>query len=245
MKKLVCAALALTLLFGSALAASIQLTNGPVTVRVGEDSLSLDSFHILGTDPDGNYRIYDGSHFYTIDAATLRHTAPFSSEIPALGALETLSIGSMGEGVIALQTGLKTLGYLRAAVDGDFGNRTQTAVKAFQEAAGLEITGEADEITQLLVASMSGETEYIEGTSNPEILFAPILGRTKIDLQPIMDAGLTLTYSELDGTGFISNGKVEQYDASGAADLDKYVLSVQFGLYVWDDEDAVEIVPAM
>ena len=66
---------------------------------------------------------------------------------------ETLKKGSRGEAAKALQQRLSDLGYLTGTVDGDFGAGTEKAVKVFQEAAGLEITGIADSQTQKALIS--------------------------------------------------------------------------------------------
>mgnify|MGYP001775865395 CR=1 FL=1 len=43
---------------------------------------------------------------------------------------------------------LTELGYLHDSIDGNFGGNTQTAVKLFQSAVGMEETGIADPATQ-------------------------------------------------------------------------------------------------
>lgn len=60
-----------------------------------------------------------------------------------------LSKGSEGSAVRKLQTRLADLGYLSSEIDGNFGNKTKTAVQLFQKTAGLEVTGIADEQTQI------------------------------------------------------------------------------------------------
>lgn len=70
-------------------------------------------------------------------------------ETPSEPEYETLSKGSKGEKVKALQQRLKDLNYLSGSVDGDFGNGTASALKGFQQEAGLEATGIADEETQI------------------------------------------------------------------------------------------------
>lgn len=60
-----------------------------------------------------------------------------------------LSKGSEGSAVRKLQTRLADLGYLNSEIDGNFGNKTKTAVQLFQKEAGLEVTGIADENTQI------------------------------------------------------------------------------------------------
>lgn len=66
---------------------------------------------------------------------------------------EELSKGSKGDEVVKLQERLNELGYSVGKVDGDFGNKTKTAVEAFQERNNLEKTGVADQETQALLYS--------------------------------------------------------------------------------------------
>ena len=58
-----------------------------------------------------------------------------------------LMIGSTGEAVAAVQQKLKDLGYLYALVDGDYGNYTAEAVRAYQRDHGLYADGEAGPLT--------------------------------------------------------------------------------------------------
>ena len=60
----------------------------------------------------------------------------------------TLSRGDKNNDVIALQERLTELGYLNDSIDGNFGGNTQTAVKLFQSAVGMEETGIADPAMQ-------------------------------------------------------------------------------------------------
>ena len=60
----------------------------------------------------------------------------------------TLSSGSKGSAVSALQKKLKALGYYTMSVDGAYGKGTTAAVKAFQSAEGLTANGIADSLTQ-------------------------------------------------------------------------------------------------
>jgi len=62
-----------------------------------------------------------------------------------------LAKGSQGDEVKTMQQRLIDLGYLSGKADGDYGNKTATAVSAFQKAKGLEETGVADSQTQALL----------------------------------------------------------------------------------------------
>ena len=59
----------------------------------------------------------------------------------------TLAKGSEGQAVRALQQRLKDLGYYTGSVDGDYGEGTEKAVKAFQRANGLSADGKAGKQT--------------------------------------------------------------------------------------------------
>ena len=50
-----------------------------------------------------------------------------------------LARGSKGDKVLALQQALIIEGYLNGKADGDFGKKTEDAVKAFQRANGLPV----------------------------------------------------------------------------------------------------------
>ena len=81
---------------------------------------------------------------------------PYVSPAPTQEAEETvsyttLSRGSMGDEVRALQQKLKDLGYLDGAVDGDFGSKTKKAVEAFQKDMGIKADGIAGRQTLTLL----------------------------------------------------------------------------------------------
>ena len=75
-------------------------------------------------------------------------TEPTPSPTPEAVTYETLAKGAKSDAVLELQNRLYELGYLNDDRDGNFGNKTQTAVKKFQAAVGLEATGIADAETQ-------------------------------------------------------------------------------------------------
>lgn len=61
---------------------------------------------------------------------------------------QTLQKGSKGNDVKVLQKRLIELNYLSGSADGDYGGKTVTAVKQFQDAVGLTANGIADSATQ-------------------------------------------------------------------------------------------------
>ena len=112
-----------------------------------------------------------------IAALALSSTAALATELTgaeALGLVDTeqttglsgnyptLQLGSR-EGddsaayVVMLQNRLAELGYLTSAADGQYGQMTETAVLAFQEANGLTPTGIADDTTQSVLYSSAAK----------------------------------------------------------------------------------------
>ena len=80
----------------------------------------------------------------------------------------TLAKGDKSDAVLELQNRLYMLGFLLDDRDGAYGSKTQTAVKLFQQAAGLEATGIADsETQQRLYADDAPRTEYAQATATP------------------------------------------------------------------------------
>ena len=81
---------------------------------------------------------------------------------------KTLSKGDKSDEVLDMQNRLFMLGFLLDDRDGAFGSKTQTAVKLFQQAAGLEATGIADSQTLTrLYAEDAPRTEYAQATATP------------------------------------------------------------------------------
>jgi peptidoglycan hydrolase-like protein with peptidoglycan-binding domain len=78
--------------------------------------------------------------------------------VPATASAQTLRSGSHGAAVKELQRELKATG-LTITVDGQYGPATVTAVKRFQRAANLRMSGIADDATQTrLRQSLGGKT---------------------------------------------------------------------------------------
>ncbi len=83
-------------------------------------------------------------------------------------AYATLSKGDKSNEVLEMQERLWQLGWLLGERDGVFGNDTQTAVKYFQQAVGVDVTGIADSATlTLLYSDEAPTTQYAQVTSTP------------------------------------------------------------------------------
>lgn len=99
---------------------------------------------VSATNPAQLDAIVNGEKIDVIQQTT---PEPVVATTPA--AYTTLAVGSDGQAVVELQSRLSELGYLTSEVDGDFGNKTKTAVQLFQKAVGLETNGIADAETQI------------------------------------------------------------------------------------------------
>ena len=84
--------------------------------------------------------------------------------------IETISrFGSSGNEVKQIQQKLKEWGYYKGEVDGVYGSKTQSAVRAFQKANGLTVDGIAGEKTLSAIgisSSSSGSSGSSQSSSN-------------------------------------------------------------------------------
>ena len=74
----------------------------------------------------------------------------------ASSSLSTLKLNSKGDAVAQMQTDLKALGYYTAEITGNFGSKTEAAVKAFQKKNGLTDDGIAGKKTLDAISSAVG-----------------------------------------------------------------------------------------
>lgn len=87
-------------------------------------------------------RIFDG-------AGATATTAPAPTDTVSVSSLRR---GAQGAAVVELQNALKAQGFDPGPADGDFGAKTEKAVKAFQAAKGLEVDGVAGPKTRAALA---------------------------------------------------------------------------------------------
>lgn len=89
-------------------------------------------------------RIFDG-------AGATATTAPAPTDTVSVSS-GSLRRGTRGAAVVELQNALKAQGFDPGPADGDFGPKTEAAVKAFQAAKGLEVDGVAGPKTRAALA---------------------------------------------------------------------------------------------
>ena len=95
-------------------------------------------------------------------APTIEATAtagPTATPVPTADPTAyVLKQGDKNDDVKSLQKVLISLGWLSGSADGDYGPKTVAAVKAYQEAAGLPVTGECNYDTYLSLTSSNAPT---------------------------------------------------------------------------------------
>ena len=114
----------------------------------------------------------------------------------------TLKLNSQGTKVSQLQTDLKQLGFYYAEITGNFGSKTEAAVKAFQKAKGLTADGVAGTKTLDAVAVALGGSSSSSSSSSGSVLR---LGSTGNAVSVLQQNLTTLGYYYGDITGHYGN----------------------------------------
>ena len=128
--------------------------------------------------------------------------------------------GDENEGVRELQTRLIELGYLTGEADGKYGAATEQAVKDFQEAIGVEPTGEANsELVNVILSNAAPKKgrKYWKNTQDFEGLEIGDTGDEVVDLQVRL---YKLGYLDKDDIGS-SVGTYEEYTAAAVNEVMK------------------------
>lgn len=114
----------------------------------------------------------------------------------------TLKLNSQGTKVSQLQTDLKQLGYYYAEITGNFGAKTEAAVKAFQKAKGLTADGVAGAKTLNAIAAA---VDKAGGSSSGSSSTNMKLGSTGAAVSALQQNLTTLGYYYGDVTGHYGN----------------------------------------
>ena len=114
----------------------------------------------------------------------------------------TLKLNSQGTKVSQLQTDLKQLGYYYAEITGNFGEKTEAAVKAFQKAKGLTADGVAGTKTLNAIAVA---VDKAGGSSSGSSSTNMKLGSTGTAVSTLQQNLTTLGYYYGDVTGHYGN----------------------------------------
>ena len=112
-----------------------------------------------------------------------------------------LRLGSTGSDVRDLQTNLTTLGYYWADITGNFGEKTEAAVKSFQKAKGLTADGIAGSKTVNAIADAIARVGAGSGSSSVSSGTALKLGSQGDKVAQLQENLTTLKYYYADITG--------------------------------------------
>lgn len=104
------------------------------------------------------------------DAGTWRKI--YSNDVVTLKKEYALQLGDFGETVQRIQQRLTDLGFYTREITGTFGPATETAVRLFQMACGLEVTGEVEEST---IACLNDANPKSLKDENVQKLFAGMI----------------------------------------------------------------------
>lgn len=103
-------------------------------------------------------------HLYAADALAYGSATPAPTAAASEDTYRTLSKGSYGEDVVALQARLKKLGYLSGKADGYYGDDTASAVRAFESRHGRTQSGVATAAMQKFLFSDSAMSNNSDGS---------------------------------------------------------------------------------
>lgn len=110
----------------------------------------------------------------------------------------SLKNGSTGSEVRQVQQRLKELGYLSGSADGDFGDATEAAVRAFQEANGLTVDGKVGKQTLAKLNSNNAVSAKNSGSSTSNVTKKPSATNTP---KPTNTPNVSNTYLEVGSSG--------------------------------------------
>ena len=102
----------------------------------------------------------------TPEPGTVATTPPVATTPAFTAAPKSMQLGFKGDQVRELQQRLKELGYYKGKVDGDFGEKTEEAVKDFQKANKLTVDGKVGENTLKKLRSKDAVT-YKQAHATP------------------------------------------------------------------------------
>ena len=108
----------------------------------------------------------------TPDPSAKALVTPAPTAAPTATPASSLKLGSQGQEVRNVQKKLKELGFYKGTVDGDFGEATEKAVKAFQKQYGLTVDGKVGAATMAKLASARA-TAKPSATATPKPTATP------------------------------------------------------------------------
>lgn len=127
-----------------------------------------------------------------------------SGSVPMPPSDGMLRLGSQGDNVKTLQRNLNTVMHSGLVVDGDFGSKTDAAVRAFQRKYGLEVDGVyGPQSAAMMKAALKGGTKPIPPKPRP-----PAAGKLVVDgaFGPATTAALQRSLNKHHSAGLVVDG---------------------------------------
>ena len=139
--------------------------------------------------------------------------APAATSTPASSSSwPTLRRNDSGEAVAQLQEALINLGYLSGKADGNYGEKTAEAVRAFQKNNSLTVDGTAGEQTQKLLYSGNAKKASAKASATPKVTATPApangtmkVGSTGADVKSLQQKLIELGYLSGKADGIYGN----------------------------------------
>lgn len=197
---------------------------------------------------DGTTYYFDGNGHSSTTPSNMDSTSYDSSSSSSSSSSSTPSTwsnGSSGEEVEKIQKRLQELGFYTGPIDGEFGNATEQAYRAFQEAAGVTVDGIAGSDRDVLYSddaphAQKAEEPATEETTPEETVpeeTAPVIiaqnGDFSEEVIAIQQKLLDLGYFGIQPTGFYGDMTEEAIkafqtqnglEATGILDSETYAL---------------------
>lgn len=148
-------------------------TNAPVTTPYTAPTINTGVVS-LPTSNTGNVNNWTtpAASLPTVPKVTSVPVTPPPTTAPTATPQGSLKLGSTGEDVRTVQRKLKELGFYKGSVDGDFGEGTEAAVKAFQKQYGLTVDGKVGPNTLAKLAS-ARQTAKPSASPTPKVTATP------------------------------------------------------------------------
>jgi peptidoglycan hydrolase-like protein with peptidoglycan-binding domain len=204
------------------LAAAGHTPNGGVDGIFGPGTAqALKNFQqAQGFSPTGIVNAATAAVLMSIDASA--EPSPSETPTPEPSALAGLKIGSRGELVERVQNALMDAGFtVVGGADGIYGALTANAVKSFQNANGLALTGEVDDATAQLLELVDGSTgddEHDPSVSSPFVglQYGSLGSDVKALQQALIDAGIHVRGGADGVFGVATRTAVKEFQANHA-----------------------------
>ena len=150
-----------------------SVTDLPTDAPVQSDSTASSQGTVIGlSTPAVNNWLTTVAPMATPDPSAKALVTPAPTTAPTATPVTSLKLGSQGQEVRNVQKKLKELGFYKGTVDGDFGEATEKAVKAFQKQYGLTVDGKVGSATMAKLATAKA-TAKPSATATPKPTATP------------------------------------------------------------------------